>query len=373
MAKVVSVEARTVHIPLRQATAFARRQVTSRDYSLVKIRTDDGVEGIGHCYAGHSGGNVVTTAVREMLAPMLIGADPYATELHWKNMYQEVLLHGRVGSVMRALSILDTALWDRNARAANLPLYKYLGAAYEGTVPAYASGGYYLDGKTPEMLGEEMASYVALGLDAVKMKVGRGDPKSEETRIAAARKAIGPDVLLMLDANNAWSDVPTALRFIDRYAPYDPYWVEEPFTPDQIDNHAKLAATISIPVATGEIEAGRWRFKELLDKQAASILQPDALVCGGITEFRRIAALADSYGVTICPHWFHDLHVHMVAASPNGQFVEYFPDGKVFNFCEIIDRQLQIRNGGLALPTEPGLGYQFDEKAIARFQSDAWK
>ncbi len=129
-------------------------------------------------------------------------------------MYQEVLLHGRVGSVMRALSILDTALWDRNARAANLPLYKYLGAAYEDTVPAYASGGYYLEGKTPEMLGEEMASYVALGLNAVKMKVGRGDVKSEETRIAAARKAIGPDVLLMLDANNAWSDVPTALRFI---------------------------------------------------------------------------------------------------------------------------------------------------------------
>ncbi len=213
MPRVVSVEARTVHIPLQQATAFARRKVTSRDYSLVKIRTDDGIEGIGHCYAGHSGGNVVTTAVREMLAPMLIGADPYSTELLWKNMYQEVLLHGRVGSVMRALSILDTALWDRNARAANLPLHKYLGAAYEDTVPAYASGGYYLEGKTPEMLGEEMAGYVALGLDAVKMKVGRGDLRSEEARIAAARKAIGPDVLLMLDANNAWSDVPTALRY----------------------------------------------------------------------------------------------------------------------------------------------------------------
>ena len=141
MVRIVSVEARTVHIPLRQATAFARRQVTSRDYSLVKIRTEDGIEGIGHCYAGHSGGNVVTTAVREMLAPMLIGADPNATELLWKNMYQEVLLHGRAGSVMRALSIIDNAIWDRNARAANLPLYKYLGAAFENTVPAYASGG----------------------------------------------------------------------------------------------------------------------------------------------------------------------------------------------------------------------------------------
>src|SRR3984957_17888612 len=215
MARVVSVEARTVHIPLSRATAFARRQVTARDYSLVKIRTDDGVEGIGHCYAGHSGGNVVTTAVREMLAPMLLDVDPTATELHWKNMYQEVLLHGRAGSVMRALSILDTAMWDRNARAAKLPLYKYLGAAWQDIVPAYASGGYYLEGKTPEMLGEEMAGYDDLGLDTVKMKVGRDDLRYEEARIAAARKAIGPDVLLMLDANNAWSDVPTALRYLD--------------------------------------------------------------------------------------------------------------------------------------------------------------
>jgi L-alanine-DL-glutamate epimerase-like enolase superfamily enzyme len=370
--KIVSVEARTVHVPLEKATAFARRSVTSRDYSLVRIRTEDGLEGIGHCYAGHSGGNVVTTAVREMLAPMLIGADSYSTELLWKNMYQEVLLHGRVGSVMRALSILDTALWDRNARAAKVPLYQYLGAAYEDMVPAYASGGYYLDGKTPEMLGEELAGYVAMGFDAVKMKVGRGDPNTEETRIKAARAAIGPDVLLMLDANNAWWDVPTALRFMERYAPYDPYWIEEPFSPDQIENHAKLAAATPVPVATGEIEAGRWRFKEILDKQAASIVQPDALVCGGITEFRKIAALADAYGVMICPHWFADVHVHLVAASGNGQFVEYFPGTKIFNFSELIDHQLEVRPGGLALPDRPGLGYAFDEKAIARFQSDAW-
>src|SRR5882724_1589725 len=372
MVKVVSVEARTVHIPLRVATAFARRKVTSRDYSLVRIRTDDGTEGIGHCYAGHSGGNVVTTAVREMLAPMLIGVDPYATELHWKNMYQEVLLHGRVGSVMRALSILDTALWDRNARAANLPLYKYLGAAYEDTVPAYASGGYYLDGKTPEMLGEEMAGYVALGLDAVKMKVGRGNPSSEEARIAAARKAIGPDVLLMLDANNAWSDVPTALRFIRVYEEYDPYWIEEPFGPDDIDNHARLAASTPVPVATGEIEVGRWRFKELLDKEAAAILQTDAAVCGGISEFRRIAATAASYGATVCPHWFHDLHAHLVASTPNARYVELFPDDKVLNFRRLVDRQLVFKDGDIILPQEPGLGFRFDAEAVRKYALEPW-
>jgi L-alanine-DL-glutamate epimerase-like enolase superfamily enzyme len=372
MAKIVSVQAKTVRVPLKQPTAFARRSVTARDYSLVKIRTDEGLEGIGHCYAGHSGGAVVTLAVRDMLAPLLIGADPHSTELLWKTLYQEVLLHGRAGSVMRALSILDIALWDRNARAAKLPLYKYLGAAFEGTVPAYGSGGYYLEGKTPAMLGAEMASYVELGLNAVKMKVGRGDLASEEARIAAVRDAIGPDVLLMLDANNAWSDVPTALRYLERFAGYDPYWIEEPFSPDQIDNHARLAAATSIPVVTGEIEAGRWRFKELLDKGAAAILQTDAAVCGGISEFRRIAALADCYGVNMCPHWFHDLHVHLVAAAPNGQFVEFFPDAKVFNFRDIIDRQLEIRDGGLALPTGPGLGYQFDEAALAKFDGDSW-
>ena len=372
MSKVASVQARCVRVPLRKATAFANRQVSAREYCIVKIRTDEGVEGIGHCYAGHAGASIVALVVRELLAPLLIGTDPTATELAWKRLYQEILLHGRAGAAMRALSIVDTALWDCNARAAALPLYRYLGAAHERMVPAYGSGGYYLDGKTPAMLGEELASYVALGLPAVKMKVGRGDLRSEVARVAAARKAIGPDILLMLDANNAWSDVPTAQRYLEHFLPYDPYWLEEPFSPDQVDNHARLAAATRVPIATGEIEAGRWRFKELLDKQAASILQTDAAVCGGVTEFRRIAALADCYGVSVCPHWFHDLHIHLVAAAPNGQFVEFFPDAEVLNFRQIIDQQLQVVDGGVALPTEPGLGYRFDEAALARLDSDAW-
>ena len=372
MVKIVSVLARTVCVPLDRATAFARREVTRRDYALVKVRTDDGVEGIGHCYGGHGAGGLVTEAVRQLLGPLLIGRDPHDSEALWAEMYQEALLHGRAGSVMRAISILDIALWDRNARAASLPLYKYLGAAHSGTVPAYASGGYYLEGKEPRYLGEELARYRDAGFRAVKMKVGRLDPAAEEARIAAAREAIGPDVLLMLDANNAWRDLPTALRYIARYADYDPYWIEEPFSPDQIDSHAALAAAIRIPVATGEIEAGRWRFKELLEKRAAAILQTDAAVCGGITEFRKIAALADGFGVTMCPHWFHDLHIHLVAASPNATFVEYFPDDQVLNFRRIIDAQLEVVQGALALPSAPGLGYRFDERAIEGCQAEHW-
>ena len=372
MAHIEAVTACTVRVPLDRVTSFATRTVFARDYGLVKVRTSDGIEGVGFCYAGSTGGALVAKAVRELFAPQLIGKDPYRVEGHWESMYASAILQGRAGSVMRALSIIDVALWDRNARAANLPLYKFMGAHAEGGVEAYASGGYYLDGKTPAKLGAELAGYVKLGYRAVKMKVGRLDPKSEEARIAAARKAIGPEVLLMLDANNAWPDLPTALRYMARYEPYDPYWIEEPFSPDDIDNHARLAARTPVPVATGEIEAGRWRFKELLDKEAAQILQTDAAVCGGITEWRRIAATAASYGVNVCPHWFHDLHVHLVAATPNARFVEMFTDDQVLNFRKLIDRQLEFKKGKLLLPMAPGLGFGFDEKMIRKFAIDKW-
>ena len=217
-----------------------------------------------------------------------------------------------------------------------------------------------------------MASYVALGFKAVKMKVGRGDLKSEEARIRAAREAIGDDIILTLDANNAWQDLATALEYMKRYEPSNPYWIEEPFSPDDIENHAELAKRTSVMVATGEIEAGRWRHKELLEKRAAAILQTDAAVCGGITEFRKIAATAASFGVSMCPHWFHDLHVHLVASTPNSQFVEFFSDDQVLNFRKLVDTQLELRNGELVVPTTPGLGFRFREDALNQYAAGPW-
>ncbi len=366
VAPITTVEARVARVPLDQATSFATRQVTARDYVLVSVVDADGVRGNGFCYAGAAGGEVVATAIATLLAPLLPERDPFMVERLWQDMYQEALLHGRAGSVMRALSALDIALWDHNARAVGLPLHRFLGGFRSETVPAYASGGYYLEGKTPEDLGAELAGYVQLGFRAVKMKTGRLSPAEEEARVAAARRAIGDEVLLMLDANNAWQDLPTALRTVERFAPYDPYWIEEPFSPDDLDNHARLAAASTVTVATGEIEAGRWRHKDLLQREAAAILQTDAAVCGGITEFRRIAATAASHGVPLAPHWFHDLHAHLVAATPNCTFVEYFPDDQVLNFRALLDTQLDVRDGELVLPTGPGLGFDFDPTQVER-------
>ncbi|WP_186075273.1 mandelate racemase/muconate lactonizing enzyme family protein [Burkholderia gladioli] len=367
MPVIESIEVCAAAVPLDRVTSFATRTVAVRHYGLVKVRSTDGVEGIGFCYVGSAAGGLLSAAVEQLLAPLLIGKDSYASEGLWQAMYNEALLQGRAGTVMRAISILDTALWDLNARTHGLPLHKYLGANQLDTVPAYASGGYYLEGKTPGHLGEEMAAYVEAGFRAVKMKCGRLSPREEEARVRAAREAIGPDVELMLDVNNGWTDVPQALQYLNRLEPYDPYFVEEPFSPDDIDNHARLAVATRIPVVTGEIGYGRWYHKALLEAGAAAILQTDAAVCGGISEWRRIAATAASHGVQMCPHWFHDLHAPLVAATPNARYVEFFPDDQVLNFRRLVDTQLTQRDGRVILHQTPGLGFGFDEREVAKY------
>jgi L-alanine-DL-glutamate epimerase-like enolase superfamily enzyme len=370
--KVHRVQARTVCVPLPRTTSFSSRTVDRRWYSLVRVIDDDGVVGIGFCYAGSDGGSLPSVAVRDLFSDVLVGEDSDRSTGLWDDMYHKALLHGRTGSVMRALSAIDIALWDLKARRASRPLWKHLGAHAERAVPAYASGGYYLDGKTADDLGHELQGYIDAGYRAVKIKVGFVPPEVDVARIAVARDVLGPERLLMLDANNAWRDVPTALRALRMWEPFDPYWIEEPFSPDDITNHAALAGKTPILVATGEIEAGRWRHFELLRRDAAAILQTDAAVCGGITEFMRIAHLADGFGVTMAPHWFHDLHVHLVASISNGSWVEVFPGSDVLNFGDLIDRRVEVLDGQVVLPDDPGIGFDFDEAGVEKFATEPW-
>lgn len=367
MPVIESVSVCIARVPLDNPVTFSTRRVTAREYCLVRIRSTDGVEGLGYCYAVNTAGRLLAVAVTDLLAARLVGQDSHRSEGLWNDMYQEALLVGRTGAVMRALSALDTALWDLNARSAALPLYRYLGATTLDRVPGYASGGYYLPGKTPEHLAKEMGDHARDGFKAVKIKVGLERVADERKRLAAVREAIGDNVRLMLDANNAWKDLPTALEYIRAFEPFNPFWIEEPFSPDDIDNHRRLARATSITVATGEVEAGRWRFKDLLAQEATTLLQTDATVSGGITEWRRIAATAASFGITVEPHAWHDVHVHLVASTPNCTYVEWMPDDHIVNFRRLIDRQLTAENGDILLPSGDGLGFGFDPDAIARY------
>lgn len=366
------VETRLVRMPLDVATAFSTRNVRSRDYLLVKIVSDDAI-GLGMTYGGSSAGSITLEAATTLLAPLVIGRSPLIVEGLWETMYREALLQGRTGAVMRALSAVDIAIWDHNARAAGLPLWQYLGSYSPGTVECYASGGYYRQGKTPGHLADEMEQYVGLGFRSVKMKVGLLGVEDEERRIAAVRERIGPNVRLFLDANNAWSDLFQALPFIRRFEPYRPDWIEEPFSPDDIESHARLVASTTIPVATGEIEAGRWRFRALLEARAAHVLQTDALVCGGVTEWKRICALASAYGMPVYPHAWHDIHVHLAASQPNSALAEYFVDQTIVSTQAMLDRELKPVDGRITLPDEPGLAFDFNEEVLDRYATGPWQ
>jgi L-alanine-DL-glutamate epimerase-like enolase superfamily enzyme len=373
MATIRQIRTAAITIPLDSPIAFARRQVAERHYLVLRLEADDGSTGIGFCYAGHAGSSVAAEAVRVLLAPVVIGADADRIAGIWQRMHHAALLHGRAGIVTRAMSAIDIALWDRQARAAGLPLWKLLGGVADGAVPAYASGGYYAPDKTADDLAQETASYVAAGFSAVKIKVGRAELSEDTRRIAAVREAVGPATLLMLDANNAWSHLTEARRALRQWEAFDPYWIEEPFEPDDMLNHARLVRASNVPVATGEIEAGLSRHRLLAEQGAADILQTDAAVCGGVTEWMRIAAMANAFGLGMAPHWFHDLHVHLVAAVPNALFVEYFPDDSVLNFRRLLDRQLGVANGYLQLPPDPGLGFDFDDNQVSRHSLNGWQ
>lgn len=368
MAIITAIETGAVEIPLKKPTSMSNRTVNSRHFGIVRVHTSDGV-GIGASYVGTAGGMLFPIAVEAILAPVLLGRDTYEIEKLWAELYQEALMQGRAGVVHRALSALDIALWDHNARVANLPLFKMLGATDIESVPAYASGGYYLEGKTYDKLAEEVDGYVKQGFKAVKMKTGRLSPREEEERLRVVRQTVGDDVLVMMDANNAWSDVTEALRYVKRFEKYNPHFIEEPFLVDDIDSHARLAELTDIPVATGEVEVGRWRFKELLDKKGAAIIQADVVVCGGITEWKRIVSMAACYGVNVYPHAWHDLHAPLVATAPNAPMCEMFTNLDIFNPNAMFTRTMQQKDGRLLLWQEPGLGFDFDEDALRNFAS----
>ncbi len=364
--KITAVTAQTIYIPVPRPLAFSTRTVAERQYCLVRVTLDSGEVGYGFTYAGNSGGPMITTCVEDVFIPHLVGADVRHREALWDAMFRESLLVGRRGAAVRGISAVDIALWDAAGKATGQPLYKMLGA-YRDAVPCYASGGYYFPGKGAKGIGDEVKAWRKQGFADVKIKVGREDPDGDAKRVAAARKALGPKGRLFLDANNAWDDVASVLRFVERVEPYDIGWLEEPFMPDNIDGHAELAQRTNIPIATGEIEQTRWGFQALIDAGAASILQTDAGVCGGITEFMRISQMAAGAGIPVAPHWFSDLHVSLLCAIPNGMIVEHFLDTEILNIMEILDRPVKARKGMLKPKDIPGHGMEFNEKKIARF------
>jgi L-alanine-DL-glutamate epimerase-like enolase superfamily enzyme len=326
--QIRSVESIALELPLLRPVAFSTRRLTARSFCLVKLTTEDGLEGIGYSY----GGELIAHAVDLVLAANLLGKPADAIEQRWEEMYRDALLLGTATSV-----------------------------------PCYFSGGYYRDGGQSEDVREETSRAVDAGFTSLKIKIGR-DVREDVRRAQMAREVLGDERLLALDANNAWRTATEALQALRHFDEVDPWWIEEPLLPDDVAGHAQLARRLATPIATGEIEATRWGFRALVDAQAADILQPDACVLGGISEWLKVAHLAASAGLPVAPHWNADVHVHLAAAAPNCLAVEYFAlEEDVYNFDLVLAEHLAVHDGRLDVPHRPGVGLVLDPEAVDRY------
>jgi L-alanine-DL-glutamate epimerase-like enolase superfamily enzyme len=373
---VSSVRATAARIPVSRATQMSTRVLAQRDYLLVEVTCSETDEiGLGYTYAGTSGGLSLADIVDDLLTPALLGSDPDDILAMWDQLYQETLLAGRRGGVVRAMSAVDMALWDLSAKRKGVPLAVLLGGV-ASRVPAYASGGYYRpdDGPWDEAVAKEISFNKSLGFADHKIKVGRLTVEEDTARVAAAVDAIGAGGRLALDANNAYRDVGEALRAIRSFEAaaggLGLWWVEEPFAADDIQRHADLTRRVETTIATGEIHQTRVEFRQLIEQKACGLLQPDAGVIGGVGEWIRVARAAETFGLPVAPHWHANVHAHLAAAAPNCIAIEHFALEKdLYNFELLLEpaSRLRVADGFAEIPDRPGIGIALDTDAVAQF------
>lgn len=328
---------------------------TTIGFNLIQIHTDDGITGIGWgggTAVGRPG--EVTQALLSHYKQVLIDEDPFVYRRIWDNLWQPKII-GRRGISTQVISAIDIALWDLMGKATGQPVHKLLGG-YRDRIPAYIAGGYYEDGKGLDELAQEMTDNLALGAKAVKMKIGGVSIKEDVERVKVVRDAIGDDIKLLVDANNAYTAY-QAIEIARKIEPYDIFWLEEPVAPDDYRGHARVAQATSIPVATGENEYTRYGFRDLIDHDGAAILNADAQILGGITEFMQVAALAAAQDLHIAPHGAQEVHIHLVTAIPHGLILEFYRETVDPLRGQIFLEKLELDDEGyVTVPDRPGLG-----------------
>ena len=332
--------------------------------NVVKVETDEGATGIGLA-GGVQGAEEIGEAILDHFAQVVVGQDPFDTERIWDNLWQPKLV-GRRGITTRVISGIDIALWDLKGKVTGLPVYKLLGG-FTNKVPVYIAGGYYEEGKGLEELAEEMVVSVEMGAQAVKMKIGGAPINEDVERVRVVREAVGPDVKLMVDANCAYRHY-EAQEIAHKMEPYDVFWFEEPVNPDDYEGHRLVTNSTIIPVATGENEYTRYGFRELIEGRCCDILQPDGLIMGGVTEFMKVAAMAQAHDMMIAPHGNQDVHVHLVSAIPNGLTVEYYRGSTDPMWGRMFNETLEVEDGQVSPPDRPGFGISLNEEALAPYR-----
>jgi D-arabinonate dehydratase len=350
------IEAWTVDEPLTYPVEFGDMRFTSRDYTVVRVTMTDGTEGIAY---GLARGAPVARVVAA-IGGAAIGREPEMSTAIWDELYARTIPSGQRGVALRAISLVDIALWDLRGKRAGTPVHGLLGRRTD-TVAAHVGGGYYRERRTIEDVQAELQGYVEAGFDLVKIPAGGRTPREEEAWVSAAREAIGPEVGLAIDTHWTWSDVRSARRVLERLDDLRLEWVEDPLWPEALSAAAELRRRVRSPIAIGDELSGRWAYQQMLEPRAADLWRLDVTTVGGFTEAQRILGLASAFGVAISPHIYVELHVHLAASDAGVISVEYVtPESEIDLSHRLIGAPLTPKAGRLPVPTAPGLGIELD-------------
>ena len=358
--KIANYQTGVVSVP-REEGPLTGGVGSQAEFVTIKIRTDNGIEGIG--YSGFASSLMLKAlkASVDALLEQLIGEDPRNNERI--NEHLRIIAGGGApsGLVTRAISGIDVALWDIKGKHSSQPIYKLLGG-YQNQVPAYASG-YLWRTYDLDRLATTAEELVDQGFRAMKFRMGAEDTANKEiARMKTMREAVGPDITLMLDINQGW-DVNTAINIGKELAQYDLYWLEDPVNHQDYQGLSRIADKLVTPIAAGEYHYGIEPFRTMLENRSIDIVMVDLLRAGGITQWMKVAHMAEAYNLPVVSHLATEILGHGIAACPNGQWVEHMP----WTFAMFTEEPL-IQEGMMVLPSGPGLGLKFDEENLIRYK-----
>ena len=383
--KIKDVKSYVLQYRLEEELGYSQQYYDRRTAHLIEVITDEGLRGYGEAFGGGNVALANKTIVEQVIGPLIRGMDPLDREVVWHRVYNLLRDHGQKGMPLQSLSGVDIALWDIAGKAQGLPLYKLLGGAFRDRIPAYGYG--MMLKRVPELadrFAEESRTIVAGGFKAVKMKIGLG-PRQDANLVEAVRKAIGPEIQLMVDANHCYTAreaIPLG-RELERL---DVFWFEEPVAPEDYQGYRDLCLALDMNIAGGEAEFTRWGFRQLIEGRCVDVLQPETCGLGGITEYQKVLALAHSHFVPVVNHVWGSavavaMNLHLLAAMPDlpggahpvQPMLEYdttpnrFREELLQGAAGVL-KQVKQNDGWVGLPKGPGLGIEIDFDFVKTFQ-----
>ena len=376
--KITDVICHQLSVAVDEPFTSARGQYyKTKGAMVVEIVTDEGIVGWGDCYGPAA---VSRSIIESLYRPALIGQDPFNVEPIWEMLYNKIKDYGLSGMTISAISGVDIALWDIIGKACNQPVHRLIGGSFRPKVRAYATGFYFKNfDRLNEEAVEEALGYTGQGFQAIKMKIGLGNHRKDIERVEAVRKAVGDDVEIMVDANHSFT-VPQAINIGRELERLGVSLFDEPISPEDLEGYVEVSRALDIAVAGGENEFTKYGFRRILAARAMDIVQPDVCAAGGITECKKIAALAQAGAIACVPHaWGTAIGlaatIHFLASLPETPMclfpipplLEY---EQTFNpFRDLLAKEPIVHRGGFVdVSTKPGLGIEIDRAVLDKYR-----